>query len=318
MERKTLNSVNGNESLDYIYSLDAYFNETFYKQRTNRNIGWITIEEQEILRNSTVAIAGCGGMGGLLASILLRLGIRTLKIADPELFDESNINRQFGAGKSSLGKSKALITAKLLREIADDTNLIIYPMGINNHVVEDFVSGADLVCDEIEFWAHGARLSLHEKSRKFNIPILSANTVGHQTNLFYFDPKGESLESKMNCTIEKGNELQELVKNKKIDGKSVLELISTITSALIPSPPNYGYINEENKLISENVLDRLKNEMSASIIATNPPFAAGFLANHVLFQLLKKSGAKRDIVYPPNFPGYLCLDSGNMTTKIKF
>ena len=53
--------------------------EKYYLGRTDRNLGWITEQEQTILRNSVVGIAGTGGMGGLLASILVRTGVGVVK-----------------------------------------------------------------------------------------------------------------------------------------------------------------------------------------------------------------------------------------------
>ena len=85
----------------------------FYKERTDRNIGFITDSSQKLLKDTVIGIAGCGGMGGQLAANLLRLGIGELRLADPEVFDVSNINRQFGATKGSVGKNKAVFVELL-------------------------------------------------------------------------------------------------------------------------------------------------------------------------------------------------------------
>src|SRR5690348_8583872 len=105
-----------------IYKLEAVnSNNKYYTERVDRNIGWISPEEQQFLKEKTVGISGCGGMGGLLAQILVRAGVGTIKIADNSTFDESNINRQFGATRSTIGVSKAAATAKALRSITDDS-----------------------------------------------------------------------------------------------------------------------------------------------------------------------------------------------------
>ena len=46
-----------------------------YEEMTQRNIGILSCEQQGKLRQSTVAIAGVGGVGGLTAERLVRLGI---------------------------------------------------------------------------------------------------------------------------------------------------------------------------------------------------------------------------------------------------
>jgi tRNA A37 threonylcarbamoyladenosine dehydratase len=54
-----------------------------YQAIFSRNMGLFWEAEQEALRKSTVAIAGVGGVGGLAAERLIRLGIGGLKITDP-------------------------------------------------------------------------------------------------------------------------------------------------------------------------------------------------------------------------------------------
>ena len=47
-----------------------------------RNIGLLTIEEQERLRDFTIAIPGMGGVGGANLISLVRQGFEIFKIAD--------------------------------------------------------------------------------------------------------------------------------------------------------------------------------------------------------------------------------------------
>ena len=61
--------------------IDKLYNELF-----SRNIGVFSESEQEKLRHSTIAISGVGGVGGLLAERLVRLGIGRIKITDPGNF----------------------------------------------------------------------------------------------------------------------------------------------------------------------------------------------------------------------------------------
>ncbi len=54
-----------------------------YDQSFVRNIGIFTEAEQERLRNTTIAVAGVGGVGGLLVERLVRLGIGNIRLTDP-------------------------------------------------------------------------------------------------------------------------------------------------------------------------------------------------------------------------------------------
>jgi tRNA A37 threonylcarbamoyladenosine dehydratase len=70
-----------------------------YHEAFSRNIGLFTVEEQEKLRRSRVAIAGMGGVGGVHLVTLARTGIGNFTIADPDRFELANMNRQWATEK---------------------------------------------------------------------------------------------------------------------------------------------------------------------------------------------------------------------------
>lgn len=62
--------------------------------------------QQLRLLNAKVAIVGCGGLGGSVFDMLLRLGVGHLLVIDPDFFVESNLNRQLLATAANLGRFK--------------------------------------------------------------------------------------------------------------------------------------------------------------------------------------------------------------------
>src|SRR4029450_11656680 len=82
-----------------------------YETAFSRNIGWLTVSEQQALRGKRVAIAGLGGVGGAHLLTLTRLGIGAFHISDFDAFDVPNFNRQAGAFVSSLGRQKTEVLA---------------------------------------------------------------------------------------------------------------------------------------------------------------------------------------------------------------
>ena len=285
--------------------LPKNFSQEFYDERTDRNIGWITREEQEMLRNSKVGIAGCGGMGGLVAATLLRLGVGEIRIADTEVFDVSNLNRQFAATKGTIGKSKAFETAKMLRAITDDTRIIVYPQGIKEETVESFTSGCDVICDEIEFWAVAGRIILHETAGQFGVTIFNCNTVGFGTRLFAFSPGGKSMSELLGLSYQEAKDAERVLCNKTSDSKMVRTVMESVIHGLVPELPEYCLSDKRRAAI----LERLWSEGKASIIATNPPMASGFISDHILFFLLRNSATKRQLPKIPPIPGYLFFDA---------
>lgn len=87
---------------------------------------YLTAEERVILEGAKVGIAGAGGLGSNCAMHLVRAGVKRLVIADFDVVNESNLNRQFFF-RDQLGMKKVeALKANLLRinpeaeiEIAD-------------------------------------------------------------------------------------------------------------------------------------------------------------------------------------------------------
>ena len=77
------------------------------EERYIRNLGALTEQECAQLRTKTVFVAGCGGLGGYLIEMLLRLGVGAIRAADGDVFEASNLNRQLLSSPRNLGRSKA-------------------------------------------------------------------------------------------------------------------------------------------------------------------------------------------------------------------
>ncbi len=97
-----------------------------YEEMTGRNIGFVTEEEQAKLRASSVFIAGVGGMGGAAVACLARAGIGRLVIADIDVFEVSNLNRQMFATLDTVGAPKAATTAQAIARINPECKVEVH------------------------------------------------------------------------------------------------------------------------------------------------------------------------------------------------
>jgi molybdopterin-synthase adenylyltransferase len=88
-----------------------------YGEFTTRNIGFVSMEEQARLRAACIFICGVGGMGGAAFMGLVRAGVGRFVIADVDVFEVSNLNRQVFANAQTLGGQKAESAAAAAREI---------------------------------------------------------------------------------------------------------------------------------------------------------------------------------------------------------
>jgi len=98
---------------------DRYFNQV------ERNIGLITLTDQEILKKTSLAVLGVGGLGGPLVEQLVRCGCEQLVICDNDTFEPSNINRQI-CSIEDLGKFKVDVIEKYLKKINPDASIQKY------------------------------------------------------------------------------------------------------------------------------------------------------------------------------------------------
>lgn len=97
-----------------------------YWTRVDRSLCWLGDKDDEQKQRQEVlaGVAGCGGIGGALAVRLARLGVRHIKVADPDTFDWTNINRQMGATQDTVGQNKARWSATspmIWREMSPST-----------------------------------------------------------------------------------------------------------------------------------------------------------------------------------------------------
>ncbi len=94
-----------------------------YQEFSTRNIGFVTAEEQARLRAAHVFIPGVGGMGAACLLSLARAGVGNFTIADLDVFEVSNLNRQVFAFTDTVGKDKAASAAEALKRINPQVNL---------------------------------------------------------------------------------------------------------------------------------------------------------------------------------------------------
>ena len=165
-----------------------------YDEAFSRNIGWVTHNEQQVLRSKRVAIAGLGGVGGAHLLTLTRLGIGAFHIADFDSFDIPNFNRQAGAMMSSVGQQKSEVLAAMARDINPDLKLKVFEQGVTPQNVDAFLDGVDLYVDGLDFFAFSARKLVFPACAQKDIPATTAAPLGMGAAVLNFLPSGMTFE----------------------------------------------------------------------------------------------------------------------------
>ena len=165
-----------------------------HSQAFSRNIGWVTVAEQETLRHKRVAIAGMGGVGGIHLLTLARLGIGAFHIADFDTFDIANFNRQVGATVSSLGRAKADVMEAMVKDINPDAEITLFRDGVTDANLPQFFSGVDLYVDGLDFFAFAARQATFAACAELGIAASTAAPLGMGAALLNFLPRKTTFE----------------------------------------------------------------------------------------------------------------------------
>ncbi len=263
-------------------------------RKFERNLGFMTSDEQALLHDSKVVIAGAGGDGGLLAVEMARLGVQNFCLADPDPFEEENTNRQATCVQGTLGKNKAEAVGNYLQAINPDINTEIFDEGIQKSNVADFVEGADLVIDETEFTMPELGVMLARESRANNVPQMTALNIGFGAIVTTYHPKGPTLEKQLGFTEDQ--DIDEIAQS------------SVSLDRWLPYLPAYGDVN-----VLKKVAD---GDKSAPSIAPGVALAAGVGATQALLNLLKGQNNRPDPVYAPKAITVDAMEQRFKQTKI--
>ena len=159
-----------------------------YEEAFSRNLGWVTKEEQQVLRGKTVAIAGMGGVGGIHLLTLARLGVSRFHIADQDIFEVVNFNRQVGAMMSTVGRPKIDVLAEMALDINPELQITKFEQGVTDENVDDFLKDVDFYIDGLDFYVLDIRRKVFSLCAELAIPSLTAAPFGMGAAFLIFMP----------------------------------------------------------------------------------------------------------------------------------
>ena len=107
-------------------------------------------EGQLRLLESRVGLVGCGGLGGAICELLVRVGVGTIIAIDPDCFDETNLNRQLLCRLDNLGRSKAAAAKEHAARLNSAVEVIPLAAPFQDPSVKKHLAGCDLVFDGLD------------------------------------------------------------------------------------------------------------------------------------------------------------------------
>jgi molybdopterin/thiamine biosynthesis adenylyltransferase len=162
--------------------------EAFIELRTNRNKLKITAEEQNLLATKKVGIIGLSVGQSVALTMAMERVCGELRLADFDTLDLSNLNR-LRAGVHQIGMPKVIIAAQEIAEIDPYLDVTIFPEGITDKNMDDFLGSGESkldvlveVCDGLD-----VKIKARKAARNKQIPVLMDTNDRGMVDIERFD-----------------------------------------------------------------------------------------------------------------------------------
>jgi len=161
----------------------------FVPERYLKNAGTIGLEGQAALLRSTVLVVGAGGIGGHAVELLARMGVGRIKVADRDVFDETNLNRQEFSAEDLLGFPKVDVARDRVLAINSDVSVAPFQLEVSRENIAGLLEEVDAVIDALDNLDD--RLMLQEACQLHGVVMVHGAIAGtslQATTVFPGDP----------------------------------------------------------------------------------------------------------------------------------
>ena len=110
---------------------------------------YLTPEERTALESARVGIAGAGGLGSNCAMHLVRAGVKHITIADFDVVNESNLNRQFFF-RDQIGQKKVEAIKENLLRIEPDADIRAVDMRLDASSAREIFADCGIVVEAFD------------------------------------------------------------------------------------------------------------------------------------------------------------------------
>lgn len=161
------------------------------KGRYSRNLLYFALmgetkpsRSQRRLKEATVAVIGCGGIGNAVALQLSTAGVGQLILVDHDLIEISNLTRQFAFKENHVGQKKVDVLMHELSERNSEVRLKSIELDLSSESKVSLLPDADLWIlsadspSELLFW-------VNRESIRRNIPYIN---VGYSADIAIWGP----------------------------------------------------------------------------------------------------------------------------------
>jgi molybdopterin-synthase adenylyltransferase len=137
-------------------------------------------EGQKKLGNSSVVIIGCGALGTIIATSLVRAGVGKIRILDRDFIEYHNLQRQvlFDEEDIKAELPKAIAAERHLKKVNSSIEIEGVVADVNYSNIERLVAGTDLILDALDNLE--TRFLINDVALKHSIPWIYGGVISSQ------------------------------------------------------------------------------------------------------------------------------------------
>ena len=158
------------------------FNERYSRHLLLPEVG---VEGQRRLEGSRVLMIGAGGLGSPAAFYLAAAGVGHLRIADDDVVDRSNLQRQILHTEARIGEPKVASAQATLGALNPRTQVEAVQVRVTSDNLERLLDGVDVVLDGADNFP--VRYLLNDACVKLGIPLVYGAVQRFEGQVSVFD-----------------------------------------------------------------------------------------------------------------------------------
>ena len=142
---------------------------------------------QQKLIDATVLIVGMGGLGCPAAMYLAAAGVGHLIIADDDLVELTNLQRQVAHSQSMLGEPKVVSAQQTLLGLNPDLKITALQKRLEGSELSEVVGQADLIVDACDNFT--TRFAINSACIEHGKPLVSGAAIRMEGQIAVFDSR---------------------------------------------------------------------------------------------------------------------------------
>lgn len=234
-------------------------------------------EGLDVMRRSTVAVLGIGGVGSIAAEALARSGVGRIVMIDKDVVDITNVNRQIHALTTTVGQPKAELMRDRILQINPECDAVALRMFYTEETYEKlFEYPLDYVLDASDTISY--KIHLIKECRRRKIPLISSMGAANK-----MDPTRFQVADISKTSVDP---MARVIRH-KLRKEGIHKGVKVVFSTEEPIKPR---VDVTQKIVPENAPEIRKAQQPPASNAFVPPVAGLIMVSVAVRDLLKKAG----------------------------